>query len=70
MVESKDYPVCPYCGDKYEDYYSLLEGDNVIECVSCGKKYLCKVVSFTFEEGGEMEEEIEYDTSKLPKEVK
>lgn len=70
MVESKDYPVCPYCGDKYEDYYGLLEGDNIIECDGCGKKYLCKVTSFTFENEGETEEETEYETKELPGGVK
>ncbi len=69
MVESKDYPVCPYCGEKHEDVYGLTEGDNVIEC-GCDKKYLCKVVSFTFEVDGESEEETEYDTSQLPEDVR
>lgn len=66
MVESKDYPVCPYCGDKYEDVYELLEGKNVIKCDGCGKNYVCDVMSFTYEEGGESEEENEYTTEELP----
>lgn len=65
MVESKDYPVCPYCGNKHEDYYELEEGSNVIECYGCGKKYLCKVESFSFENNGEVEYETKYETSKL-----
>ncbi len=69
MVESKDYPVCPYCGEKYEDYYELLQGLNVIKCV-CGKNYQCVVNSFTFDNDGENEEETEYNTSELPEEVK
>lgn len=69
MVESKDYPVCPYCGEKYEDTYELLEGKNIIECIGCKKKYECKVESFTFENDGETEEESEYETVELPDDV-
>lgn len=65
MVESKDYPVCPYCGDKYEDYYELEEGNNTIKCWVCGEKYLCKVENFSFENNGEREYEIRYETSEL-----
>jgi DNA-directed RNA polymerase subunit RPC12/RpoP len=65
MAQSKDYPVCPYCGEKHEDVYSLQNGDNTIEC-ECGETYLCKVVAFTFEkEDGEMEEVTEYNTRKV-----
>lgn len=68
MVHTTDYPTCPYCGEKYEDFYELPDGDNIIKCWGCGKTYLCSMISIyiVFEGETEPEEEREYDTKELP----
>ena len=34
-TEYKDIPICPYCGNKHDDYFEMHDGDNI--CGQCGE---------------------------------
>lgn len=35
-----DYPQCPYCGQKRDEYGDLEEGENTLICGMCEKEYV------------------------------